>query len=110
MLDEIRTNGVTAARAGARQEDVPRRLHLRERQPGEPRPPLRLGASPSAARSADIESWPQAIAKVTPDDVKKAAANYLDLRRSVTGWLLPEPEEAQGAGEHVEQPVAHSRS
>ena len=32
-----------AARARARQEVVARRLHLRKRQPGEPRPPLRLG-------------------------------------------------------------------
>ena len=64
-----------------------------------------IGRSP-----ADVEGWPAAIAKVTTDDIKKAADNYLDARRSVTGWLLPEPDDANGAGEHVEQPVAHSRS
>ncbi len=37
----------------------------------------------------DIEAWPERISKVTVDDVKKAAARYLDARRSVTGTLLP---------------------
>ena len=39
---------------------------------------------------ADIEAWPDAIAKVSLDDVKKAAADYLDVRRSVTGYLVPD--------------------
>ncbi len=37
-----------------------------------------------------IESWPDMIAKVTLDDVKAAAAKHLDLKRSVTGFMLPE--------------------
>ena len=36
-------NGVTAERARARQEGLHRRVHLRERQPGVARAPLRLG-------------------------------------------------------------------
>jgi zinc protease len=39
---------------------------------------------------ADIENWPQAISKVTAGDIKKVAAEYLDLRRSVTGYLVPD--------------------
>jgi zinc protease len=39
---------------------------------------------------AEIESWPDAIAKVTPDQIKAVAAKYLDIRRSVTGYLLPD--------------------
>ena len=39
---------------------------------------------------ADIENWPAAISKVTLDDVKKAAVEYLDVRRSVTGYLIPD--------------------
>ena len=39
---------------------------------------------------ADIESWPDAILKVTLDQIKAAAAQYLDARRSVTGYLLPD--------------------
>jgi len=69
----------------------------------------RYGWGLAVGRSiADIEDWPKAIAKVTPEDVKKAADNFLDLRSSTTGWLLPEEDE--GSGERVEQPVAHSRS
>ena len=36
-------------------------------------PAATAGASPSAARLADIENWPQAIAKVTPEDIKRVA-------------------------------------
>ncbi len=38
---------------------------------------------------AEIEAWPAMIAKVTLDDVKKAAEKYLDIRKSVTGRLIP---------------------
>jgi zinc protease len=43
----------------------------------------------------EINDWPAAIAKATVEDVKRAAINHFDIRRSVTGWLLPtapEPE------------------
>ena len=79
VLDEIRKNGVTAARARARQEGVPRRLHLRERQPGEPRPPLRLGRRHRPLDPPTSKAGRRRIAKVTADDVKKAADNYLDV-------------------------------
>ncbi len=47
---------------------------------------------------ADIEGWPAAISKVTLDDIKKVAAEYLDVRRSVTGYLVPDKTGvAQGA-------------
>jgi zinc protease len=36
-----------------------------------------------------VDSWPDDIAKVTAADVKAAANTYLDLRRSVTGSLVP---------------------
>lgn len=39
---------------------------------------------------ADIEGWPDAIRKVTLDDIKTAAATYLDTKRSVTGYLMPD--------------------
>jgi zinc protease len=38
---------------------------------------------------AQIEGWPDEIRKVSVEDVKKAAATYLDARRSVTGLLKP---------------------
>ena len=36
-----------------------------------------------------INSWPDEIAKVTTAQVKQAAIKYLDIRRSVTGTLIP---------------------
>jgi zinc protease len=42
-----------------------------------------------------IDRWPETIAKVTLSDLKKVAYKHLDLRRSVTGTLVPvnsEPE------------------
>jgi zinc protease len=36
-----------------------------------------------------IDGWPARISKVTLDEVKAAAGKHLDLRRSVTGRLIP---------------------
>jgi zinc protease len=46
----------------------------------------------------DVLGWPDRVAAVTLEDVKAAAAKTLDLRRSVTGILLPEPGAAAGGG------------
>ncbi|MGI6851078.1 M16 family metallopeptidase [Mesorhizobium sp. 1B3] len=42
----------------------------------------------------DIAAWPDRLRAVTAEQVKAVAAKYLDLDRSVTGYLLP-PETAQ---------------
>ncbi len=39
----------------------------------------------------DIESWPERIRKVTKEDIKAAAKKVLDLKNSVTGYLIPAP-------------------
>ncbi len=39
---------------------------------------------------ADIAEWPERIRAVKPAQVQAVAAKYLDLRRSVTGYLLPQ--------------------
>jgi zinc protease len=39
---------------------------------------------------AEIDGWPDLISKVTLEDVKKAAEKHLDIRRSVTGRLIPD--------------------
>jgi len=45
-----------------------------------------------------INDWPAAIAKVTAEDVKRAAVKHIDIRRSVTGRLIPvAPEPESGA-------------
>jgi len=38
---------------------------------------------------ADVAEWPDRVRAVTPEQVKAAAQKYLDLGRSVTGYLLP---------------------
>ena len=43
---------------------------------------------------ADVEEWPDRIAKVTLADIKRAAQVHLDLRQSVTGRLIPGPRDA----------------
>ena len=51
----------------------------------------RYGFGLVVGRTIDqIEKWPEEIRKVTLEDVKAAAAKYLDARASVTGHLLPE--------------------
>ena len=47
--------------------------------------------------TADIEEWPDRLAKVTLEDVQKAARKHLDIRRSVTGVLLPVAPESDGS-------------
>ncbi|NBS34772.1 MAG: insulinase family protein [Methylocystaceae bacterium] len=39
---------------------------------------------------ADVQAWPARMEAVTPQDVHTAAKNWLDKRRAVTGFLLPE--------------------
>ena len=38
----------------------------------------------------DVEAWPERISKVTREDVQRVAAQYLDIRGSVTGYLIPD--------------------
>ena len=55
----------------------------------------RYGWSLTIGRTVkDIEEWPDRISRVRLDDLKKAAAKHLDIRRSVTGTLRPESPES----------------
>jgi zinc protease len=37
---------------------------------------------------ASVKEWPAKVRTVTPEDVQKAAKNWLELRRAVTGYLM----------------------
>lgn len=62
-------------------------------------PAMIFGAALTTGSSvADVEHWADDIAKVTPAEIKAAAAKYLDdanpwVRPPVTGYLLPAKEE-----------------
>ena len=46
----------------------------------------------------DIEEWPEAIERVTKEDVQQAALRQLDIRQSVSGRLIPEAGDGGEAG------------
>ena len=55
--------------------------------------PRFLGAAlTSGATVEDVESWPDRVREVTAEDIVEAARAVLDIRRSVTGYLLPKAE------------------
>ena len=57
---------------------------------------------------SDVESWPADLAKVTTADVKAVADRWLDIKRSVTGRLLPEA--AAAAAKPANQQAPANRS
>ncbi len=58
----------------------------------------RYGWSLTVGRSVkEIEDWPERIGKVTLEDVQAAAKKYFDIRRSVTGTLVPGQPDGEAA-------------
>jgi zinc protease len=57
---------------------------------------------------ADVLEWPDRIKAVKLDDVKAAAANVLEIRRSVTGILLPESGSSMGGGQPIQPSLSNS--
>ena len=58
----------------------------------------RYGANLVIGRTiADIEERPERLGRVSAADVKKAAAKYLDLQSSVTGFLIPQADANEAA-------------
>lgn len=109
VLDEVRKNGVTQLELErAKKSLLADYVYDSDNQANLAR---RYGWAVAIGRSIDqVEGWPTAIGKVTVDDIKKVANEYLDTRHSVTGWLLPEADDGKGAGDQVAQPVVHTRS
>ncbi|HRK21412.1 MAG TPA: hypothetical protein PLX06_06370, partial [Fimbriimonadaceae bacterium] len=104
LLAEVRDNGVTEAELNrARSSYIADYIYENDDQASLAR---RYGWGLALGRSVgQIEGWPEALKKVTVDDIKAAAATYLDLRRSVTGYLTP-----SAANARAEQPAPKSRS
>lgn len=104
VMAEIRDIGVTEAELKrARSSYIADYIYENDDQASLAR---RYGWGLALGRSvAQIEGWPDALSKVTVDDIKRVANSYLDLKRSVTGYLTPSDGDA-----HAEQPAPKSRS
>lgn len=105
VLAEVRDNGVTEAELNrARSSYIADYIYENDDQSSLAR---RYGWGLALGRTvSQIEGWPDALAKVSVDDIKRAAGTYLDLRRSVTGYLTPSPQEDA----HAQRPSPKSRS
>jgi zinc protease len=90
-VDDVRENGITdgeleRAKRALLADDIYYDGNGRDKLT------YRYGQAVASGRAIEeVEGWPDAIAKVTADDVRRVAAAYLDPTRAVTGWLLPEP-------------------
>lgn len=96
VIADVRDNGVTAAElARAKNSLTAAYIYESDNQSTLAR---RYGWGRVVGRTLEqIDGWPDAIQKVTLDDVKKVADKYLDIRRSVTGWLVPTPSKVGSA-------------
>ena len=88
VLADVRSGGITEAElARAKKSYLAEYIYESDNQASLAR---RYGWSLTVGRTVkDIEEWPERIAKVTLEDVAKATAKYFDIRRSVTGTLVP---------------------
>ncbi|WP_102961498.1 M16 family metallopeptidase [Mangrovicella endophytica] len=65
-------------------------IYLRDSQTAMAR---RYGAAVSTGQTIeDVQKWPERIEAVTVDDVNAVARKYLQPKRSVTGYLKPQPD------------------
>ncbi|MFN0219033.1 MAG: M16 family metallopeptidase [Hyphomicrobium sp.] len=100
VLDDVAKNGVTQAELDrAKSGYLAEYVYQSDNQATLAR---RYGWNMAVGQTvADIEGWPDAISKVTLDDVKRVAGQYLDGRLSVTGYLTPDK---SGVAQRPEEP------
>lgn len=93
VIEDVRRNGITDAELQrAKNAIVADYVYDSDNQSSMAR---RYGWGMTVGRSiAEIEGWPEAIANVTLDDVRRATKHF-DIRASVTGTLVPPPSPAQ---------------
>ncbi len=56
---------------------------------------------PTGMPVADVEEWPERLKQITVDDIRAVARKYLVEKNSVTGILVPAPDQTSRG----EQPV-----
>ena len=106
VLAEIMANGVNAAELErAKKSYIAEHIYESDNQATLAR---RYGWGKVVGRTiAEIDGWPDDVAKVTADQIKAVANAHLDIRRSVTGTLLPIAAEPAPA---AAKPAAPTRS
>jgi zinc protease len=87
VLAKIRQDGITEDElAAAKKRVLALAVFAQDRQGGLAR---MFGSALATGQSVtDIQEWPTRIQGVTAEDVKAVAGKYLDLKRSVTGYLV----------------------
>jgi zinc protease len=94
MIDDLRVHGVTQQELDRARNSLLKSVYFeRDSQTSL----LRLYGTvlTTGGTVEDIAEWPQRLAAVRVEDVNAAARNWLDRRRSVTGYLLPRKEPTQ---------------
>jgi zinc protease len=96
VIADVRDNGVTSAELErVRKSAIADIIYDADNQTNLARS---YGWAPVTGRTVDdVKNREAALAAVTLDDIKLAAQAYLDIRRSVTGHLLPDPKQVAGA-------------
>ncbi|MFA5900325.1 MAG: thioredoxin [Hyphomicrobium sp.] len=98
IVDDIRANGVSEVELESAKKELTADPNPIYDIASIGRLAQRYGTALAIGRSIeDVDGWPAALAKVTAEDIKRVANAYLDPRRSVTGWLLPEAVAVQDA-------------
>jgi zinc protease len=106
-LEDVKANGITADELKRTKATlIANTIYARDNQGNLARS---FGTALTTGTTVtDVLEWPQRIEAVKLDDVKKAAAKVLDIRRSVTGILLPAPGTGAGGSEPVQPSFSNS--
>lgn len=96
VIAEVKANGVTAEELErAKRTYLAEYIYETDNQATLAR---RYGWGVVLGRSVEkIDSWPRDISAVTLDQIKEAAQKHLELRRSVTGIMIPVADDDQPA-------------
>ena len=87
-IADVVKNGVTEDEVARAKKGVKAAVILAEDSPGSLA--RAFGSSLARGQTVDyVQHWPERAAAVTVAEVNAAAKKYLDVRRSVTGYLLP---------------------
>jgi zinc protease len=108
VIHDLRENGVTEAELErAKKQLLAEFVYESDSQEQLAR---RYGGGLALGLTIDqINNWPAEIAKVTTQQVKDVAAKYLDIRRSVTGTLIPAPSVPENVPPPQPTPAARAK-